>query len=52
MTALWAKKEKEIEKVVLNISGMYGDLQELTDGSMPAIQAFELSLLEEATEEA
>jgi hypothetical protein len=52
MTALWAKKEKEIEKVILNISGMYGDLQELTDGSMPAIQALELHLLEEAAEEA
>ena len=52
LSRLWAEREKQIEQVIHNTSGMYGDLQGLLGGSMPAIQALELPLLEEAVEEA
>ncbi len=42
MNKLWAKREKEIERVVLNTSGMYGDLQGLIGASLPTIQSLEL----------
>ena len=48
MSRLWAEREKQIEQVIHNTGGMYGDLQGLLGGSMPAIQALELPLLEEA----
>jgi len=42
MNKLWAKREKEIERVVLNTSGMYGDLQGLIGASLPNIKSLEL----------
>ena len=47
----YPEREKQIEQVIHNTGGMYGDLQGLLGGSMPAIQALELPLLEEAVEE-
>jgi Uncharacterized protein conserved in bacteria len=47
MMKLWAEREKQIERVVHNTSGMYGDLQGLIGGSMPAIRSLELPLLED-----
>jgi hypothetical protein len=52
LSRLWAEREKQIEQVIHNTGGMYGDLQGLLGGSMPAIQALELPLLEEVAEEA
>jgi hypothetical protein len=52
LSRLWAEREKQIEQVIYNTGGMYGDLQGLLGGSMPAIQALELPLLEEVAEEA
>ncbi len=45
----WAKREKQIDLVINNTSGMYGDLQGLIGGSMQSIPALEAP--EEAPEE-
>jgi len=45
----WAKREKQIDLVINNTSGMYGDLQGLIGGSMQSIPALEAP--EEADEE-
>ncbi|HAH05148.1 MAG TPA: DUF2130 domain-containing protein [Elusimicrobia bacterium] len=39
----WAKREKQIERVLLSTSGMYGDLQGLFGSSLASIPALELS---------
>jgi hypothetical protein len=49
---MWAERKKQIEQVITNTSGMCGDLQGLTGGSMPTIQSLELPLLEGEVEEA
>ncbi len=41
-TRIWAKREKEIEKVILSTSNMYGDLQGIIGGSLPGIEQLEL----------
>jgi hypothetical protein len=51
MNRLWAEREKQIEQVINNTGGMYGDLQGLLGGSMPTIRSLELPLLEEVAEE-
>ena len=52
ITRMWAERKKQIEQVITNTSGMCGDLQGLTGGSMPTIQSLELPLLEGGIEEA
>jgi hypothetical protein len=52
ITRMWAERKKQIEQVITNTSGMCGDLQGLTGGSMPTIQSLELPLLEGEVEEA
>lgn len=42
MGSIWAKREKQIEKVVLNIAGMHGDLEGIAGSSLPAIKMLEL----------
>lgn len=39
---IWNKREKEIEKVILSTSNMYGDLQGIIGGTLPSIQQLEL----------
>ncbi|NCS97157.1 MAG: DUF2130 domain-containing protein [Candidatus Pacebacteria bacterium] len=39
---IWNKREKELEKVVMSTSLMYGDLQGIIGGSLPTIQQLEL----------
>lgn len=39
----WKKREKEIERVITNTSGMYGDLQGLIGASLKTIRSLELS---------
>lgn len=39
---IWNKREKEIERVITNTSGMYGDLQGLVGASLESIRALEL----------
>jgi len=38
----WKQREKEIERVVKNTVGLYGDLQGIIGGQIPAIPALEL----------
>lgn len=40
---IWSKREKEIEKVILSTSNMYGDLQGIIGGSLPGIEQLELN---------
>lgn len=37
----WAKREKQLERVITNTSGMYGDLQGLMGTSLPSIPALD-----------
>ena len=46
MTKAWATREKQIQRVVDNTVGMYGDLQGLIGSSMPTIESLEMPLLE------
>lgn len=39
---IWSKREKELEKVVMSTSSLYGDLQGIIGGSLPTIQQLEL----------
>lgn len=45
---LWSKREKEIERVITNTTGMYGDLQGIIGASLPTIAHLELELPEDA----
>ena len=38
---MWAKREKEIERVITNTSGMYGDLQGIIGSSLTTIKQLE-----------
>lgn len=42
MERLWAKREKNIDKVIKNISGMHGDLEGIAGPSLPVIKMLEL----------
>lgn len=42
MIKLWAKREKQIEKVVTNTLRMYGDMQGIIGASLPEIKSLEL----------
>ncbi len=42
MERQWAKREKQIELVVQNVSGMYGDMQAIAGQSLPKIRRLEL----------
>ncbi|MBI2017575.1 DUF2130 domain-containing protein [Candidatus Daviesbacteria bacterium] len=44
-TRVWAKREKQIQKVIDNTVGMYGDLQGLMGASLPEIKALEAETL-------
>ncbi|MEJ2165911.1 MAG: hypothetical protein P8X90_10305, partial [Desulfobacterales bacterium] len=38
----WKQREKEIERVVKNTVGLYGDMQGIIGGQIPSIPALEL----------
>jgi len=42
MEKQWSKREKQIEKVVLNIGGMHGDLEGIAGKALPVVKALEL----------
>jgi hypothetical protein len=52
MTKIWAKREKEIQRVVGNIASMHGDLHGIIGASLPQIKMLELSEGEEEELEA
>lgn len=47
MERSWKKRGKEIERVIMSTSGMYGDLQGIVGASLPSIKALELPSGEE-----
>jgi len=42
MTRMWCKREKQIEQLIINTAGMYGDLQGIIGSSMPKIKMLEM----------
>jgi Uncharacterized protein conserved in bacteria len=42
MEKAWAKREKQIQRVVQNTAGMYGDLQGIIGASLPEIKILQL----------
>jgi hypothetical protein len=47
MEKIWAKREKQIERVVRNVTRMYGGMEGIIGRSMPEIDLFELKALSE-----
>lgn len=45
--AQWARRDKQIERVLSNVAGIYGDLQGIAEGSLPEIQYLEVATLPE-----
>ncbi|MBI5847188.1 MAG: DUF2130 domain-containing protein [Nitrospirae bacterium] len=41
-TKMWAKRERQIEKVIMSTSGMYGDMQGIIGSSLPEIKMLDL----------
>ncbi len=42
MEKIWNRREKEIERLTLQTSGLYGDMQGLIGSSLPTIKTLEL----------
>lgn len=42
MQTHWSEREKQIERVIKNTTGLYGDMQGIIGGQIPQIQALEL----------
>lgn len=51
MLKLWAKREKQIERVVTNTLRMYGDMQGIIGATLPEIKSLELGAGEDETVE-
>ncbi|OQZ04159.1 MAG: hypothetical protein B6D34_04085 [Candidatus Brocadia sp. UTAMX1] len=43
ITTMWAKREKQIEKIVNSTAGMYGDMQGIIGATLPHIKSLELT---------
>mgnify|MGYP001627864893 CR=1 FL=1 len=50
MERQWKEREKQIERVIKNTVGLYGDMQGIIGGHIPAIPALELETDEEESE--
>ncbi len=46
MEKIWAKREKQIERVVKNTGRMYGSLQGIVGSTLPELESLELKALE------
>lgn len=46
MQRIWAKREKQLERVITRAAGTYGDLNGTIGASLKAIEKFELPLIE------
>lgn len=47
MRRLWAKREKEIERITDNTIGMYGEMQGLIGSSLPTLASLDILAIEE-----
>lgn len=45
METSWSKREKQIQKVIRNVAGMYGDMQGIIGASLPKIESLEMPVL-------
>jgi hypothetical protein len=45
LTSCWRKREKQLERVLLNTSGLYGDLQGIIGSTLPEIKSMSLAAL-------
>lgn len=43
---IWAKREKQLDRMLGGVTGMYGDLQGIVGASLPAVEGLELPMLE------
>jgi hypothetical protein len=48
---LWAKREKQIQKMMGGTVGMYGDIQGIVGAALPEIKALDIKALPEGTED-
>ncbi len=44
MLKIWAKREKQIERIVANTVSMYGDMQGIIGASLPGIKMLEMEM--------
>ncbi|MBI3291402.1 MAG: DUF2130 domain-containing protein [Elusimicrobia bacterium] len=42
MEKVWARREKQITRIIANMSGMYGDIEGLSGTSLPSVKILEL----------
>ena len=42
MERVWARREKQIARIIANMSGMYGDIEGLSGTSLPSVKMLEL----------
>lgn len=49
MTRMWAKREQQLNAVINDSAGFYGDLQGIVGRAMPEIESFDLLLIEDKT---
>lgn len=45
MMSIWSKRDKQIERVIVNTAGMYGDMKGIIGASLPQIDSMELKAL-------
>jgi hypothetical protein len=50
MQRIWSKREKQIERALMNTAGMYGDLQGIIGASLPVIEGLATPRLESLDE--
>ncbi|MEJ7592063.1 MAG: DUF2130 domain-containing protein [Planctomycetaceae bacterium] len=52
MQRIWSKREKQLQRALLNTAGLYGDLQGIVGASLPAIEGLSMPRLTEGSFEA
>ena len=52
MERAWSKREKQIDRVMRHVAGMYGDIQGIVGGALPRIERLELPLPPKLLDEA
>lgn len=50
MMRIWAKRDKQIERVINNTAAMYGDMQGIIGASLPQLKSLELKALPSGTD--
>jgi hypothetical protein len=51
MASIWKKREKQIEKVLLNTSDMYSSIRGIAGNAVPAVRHLELPAESESEED-